>query len=162
MSERPHVARSWGKKGQTPVIQTSFNWGKLSVIAGLTWHTFYWRLYPGSIKAAQCIDFLSHLKRQIKDKLLIIWDGLAVDRSKLVEKFVEQSKDRLVLARLPAYAPELNPTEYIWRYCKCVSLANFCPKNLAQLTPFARRALASTQRRVSLIRSFWRQAELSL
>ena len=34
--ERPTLARTWTPKGQTPVIQYSFTWKQLSVVAGVT------------------------------------------------------------------------------------------------------------------------------
>jgi hypothetical protein len=38
-----------------------FNWKNLGAIAGLTWHNFYFRLFAGSIKSPQVIEFLAHL-----------------------------------------------------------------------------------------------------
>ncbi|MBX3026700.1 transposase [bacterium] len=61
---------------------------------------------------------------------------------------------------LPAYAPELNPVEYIWGYWKKHELPNFCPKDFSQLTTVARRALRRMQRRPTLVTAFWQQAEL--
>ena len=64
---------------------------------------------------------------------------------------------------LPAYAPsELNPVEYIWAYWKHHELPNFCPRDFAQLSHHARRALRRMRRRPPLVRSFWHQAALSL
>lgn len=162
LSERPSVVRTWAPRGQTPQLTFSHAWGKLSVIAGITWWEFYFRLYRGSIKAAQAVDFLGHLRRQLTGKLLIIWDGLAVHRSRRVRDYVEGSEGQIVLARLPAYAPELNPAEYIWGHLKHHALANFCPRDIPHLSREARRQLRRAQRRHSLIRAFWQQAELSL
>jgi hypothetical protein len=39
-------------------------------------------------------------------------------------------------------------------------LANFCPKDFAELTVYARAKLRRTQRRKRLIAAFWKQAEL--
>ena len=61
-------------------------------------------------------------------KLLIIWDGLPVHRSRLVREFVASLAGHIHLEYLPAYAPELNPVEYIWGYCKQHELPNLCPK----------------------------------
>jgi transposase len=143
-------------------LQFHFTWKNLSVIAGISWWRFYFRLYPGAVRAPQVVDFLRHLLRQMPGKLLIIWDGLPVHRSRLVAQFTHGRGDRLILARLPAYAPELNPTEYIWGHWKCHGLANFCPADFQQLTAAARRTLRKAQKRPSLIRAFWKQAELSL
>ena len=43
----------------------------LSAAAGITWWNFYFRLYPGTIRAPQVIDFLSHLLRHLPGKLLV-------------------------------------------------------------------------------------------
>src|SRR5438034_282974 len=62
LSERPHRVRTWSPRGQTPVLQYSFNWKRLSAMAGITIWNFYFRLFPGSIKAPQVIQFLGHLQ----------------------------------------------------------------------------------------------------
>jgi len=160
LSERPHRVRTWSPQGQTPVLQYSFNWKCLSAMAGITIWNFYFRLFPGSIKAGQVIEFLEHLLRHIGGDLTIIWDGLPVHRSGLVRDFVDAQGGRIQLEYLPAYAPELNPVEYIWGYCKKHELPNLCPKDFAQLSRAARQALARMRRRTPLVESFWKQAEL--
>lgn len=160
LSERPHRVRTWSPRGQTPVLQYTFNWKCLSAIAGITIWNFYFRLYPGSIKAPQVIEFLGHLQRHISGKLTVIWDGLPVHRSRRVREFVDEQRGRIRLERLPAYAPELNPVEYIWGYCKQHELPNLCPKDFAQLSQAARRAFSRMRRRPPLVASFWKQAEL--
>ena len=62
--ERPNVVRTWAPRGQTPQLEFSHAWGKLSVIAGITWWQFYFRLYRETIKAPQPGDFLGHLRGQ--------------------------------------------------------------------------------------------------
>src|SRR5215212_5272284 len=75
LSERPSVTRTWSSRGRTPVLQHSFNWKQLSVIAGLSFWQFYFRFFPGAVRSEQIMDFLTALKRQIKRPLLVIWDG---------------------------------------------------------------------------------------
>lgn len=162
LSERPHRVRTWAPRGETPVLQYSFNWKCLSAIAGITIWSFYFRLFPGSIKGPQIIEFLGHLQRHLGSKLLVIWDGLPVHRSRLVRDFVASLGGSIHLEYLPAYAPELNPVEYIWGYCKQHELPNLCPKDFAQLTGAARKALGRMRRRSTLVESFWKQAELPL
>ena len=95
LSQRPHRCRTWSPRGQTPVLQYSFNWKTLSAMAGVTWWNFYFRLYPGSIRSPQVIEFLSHLMRHIHSNLLVIWDGAPIHRSRLVKNFVTQQNDRI-------------------------------------------------------------------
>ena len=160
MTQKPHRVSTWAPKGKTPVLQYHFNWDNLATIAGLTLRNFYFRMYAGSVKAEQVVDFLGHLRRCLPGKLLIVWDGLPAHRSKRVKEFVARQQGRIWLERLPAYAPELNPVEYIWGHWKKHELPNFCPKDYFQLTTKARKALNRMRKRKTLITAFWKQAEL--
>jgi hypothetical protein len=84
--------RTWAPRGQTPVLQYHFNWHQLSVIAGITFRRFYFRLFPGAIKGPQIIEFLHALGRQIRKPLLVIWDGLPAHRCTLVREYLEALK----------------------------------------------------------------------
>jgi len=106
------------------------------------------------------VEFLSHLRRHIKKKLLVIWDRSKPHRSRLVQQFVADQKGAICLEYLPAYAPELNPVEYIWGYWKHHELPNFCPKTFTELSYHAIQALKRMRRRPKLIMAFWKQAEL--
>src|SRR5438876_921948 len=72
LSQRPHRCRTWAPRGQTPVLEYHFNWRTLSAMAGVTWWNFYFRLYPGTIRGPQMIDFLRHLLCYLRGKLLIV------------------------------------------------------------------------------------------
>ncbi len=74
--------------------------------------------------------------------------------------FVREQQGRLWLEFLPAYAPELNPVEYLWAHWKQHELPNFCPQSFGQLSSYARRALRRMRRRPTLVMAFWEQAEL--
>ena len=92
------------------------------------------RLNPRS--AYDCVSRVSPTSAS-----LLVPDDLgcfASDRSKLVPRTLNQ---RIIVERLPAYVPELNPVEYIWVYLKQHELANVCPKDLWPLRSAARRAL---------------------
>ena len=102
------------------------------------------------------------MTKQIRSKLLVIWDGLPAHRSRVVNDYVESLDGHLVLERLPAYAPELNPVEYIWGYMKQRELANLCLDTIGEVRTFARNRLRSMQRRPRLIAAFWQQAELPI
>jgi transposase len=129
-------------------------------MAGITFYNFYFRLYKGSVKTAEAIEFLEALLRHIPGRLLIVWDRLPAHRSKTVREFIEAQGDRLWMEFLPAYAPELNPVEYIWAYWKQHALPNVCPKDYWSLDETARKTLKRMRRRRPLIAAFWQQAEL--
>lgn len=43
---------------------------------------------------------------------------------------------------LPAYAPELNPVEYVWGYLKNRKIANLCATGLQEVSDFRLTAAA--------------------
>jgi transposase len=77
-----------------------------------------------------------------------------------VREYIEALNGAIQIEQLPAYAPELNPTEYIWGHLKHHELANRCAGDFANLKTGARNPPRSMQRRPTLIRAFWHQAEL--
>jgi transposase len=162
LSERPARLRTWAPKGCTPQLEFHFNWNKLSMIAGVSAWNVWFRLVPGTVGRHEVVDFLRQLRRQIRRKLLVIWDGLAAHRSRTVREYVATTRGTIHLSRLPAYAPELNPCEYLWAHLKTHELGNFCPVDFRELTHAARRKLGRCKRRPTLIRAFWKQAELDL
>lgn len=66
------------------------------------------------------------------------------------------------MERLPGYAPELNPIEYLWGYAKGNDLANFAPKELWELSRAARKAFARVRKVKRCLRAFWIQSDLNL
>lgn len=68
LSERPCRARIWAPRGETPVLQYSFSWKQLSVIAGVSFVRFYFRLFAGAIRSPQVVEFLKTLTQIIDRK----------------------------------------------------------------------------------------------
>jgi transposase len=160
LSQRPHRVRTWSKRGVTPVLQHQFNWDNLSMAAGITVWQFYFRLYEGSMGKEEIRHFLQHLWKQIRRPMLVVWDRLPGHRSRLVKEYVDSLDGNIELHYLPAYAPELNPVEYVWGYLKQHELPNFCPRDLWSLSTAARSALRSMQRRRTIVAACWKQASL--
>jgi len=132
----------------------------LSVAAALTLLNSYFRIYAGTIKKEQVVDFLKALVRHLDQPLLIVWDRLPGHRSRLVQDYIASLQGWISTAYLPPYAPELNPVEYIWGYWKQHELPNVCPKDYWQLSEAARKTLRRMRRRPRLITTFWKQSSL--
>ena len=133
----------------------------MSAVAGITFYNFYFRLYKGSVKSAEVVEFLGALMRHIPGPLTIVWDRLSAHKSRITNDFIAQHRQRLYVEYLPGYAPELNPVEYIWAYWKQHTLPNVCPKDFWSLNATARHTLKRMRRRPRLIAAFWKQAKLS-
>jgi transposase len=161
MSERPHRVRTWAPIGQTPVLHQNFRcWKNASLIAGITQRSFYFKICPGAVRGPFVITFLKHLLRHLRSKLLVVWDGAPIHRSRPVKEFLRSLNGRVLIEQLPAYAPELNPAEGIFGYVKERKLGNLCPHSIHQLTATARKQLSAMRRRPKLIAAWWKLADL--
>ena len=160
LSERPHRVRTWGPIGQTPVLRHHFTWKNASIIAGITERSFYFKICAGAVRGPFVIEFIKHLRRHLRRKLLIVLDGAPIHRSRQVLSYVASLRGAVTLCRLPAYAPELNPAEGIFGYLKERRLGNLCPDSIQQVRQAAAQHLGAMRRRPRLIRAFWKLAKL--
>ena len=84
---------------------------------------------PGNYNTDTLIQVLGELRRFLGgEKATLLWDGLPAHRSRAMRAWLATQRHWLVVERLPAYAPELNPVEGLWSWLKGIQLANLvCP-----------------------------------
>jgi transposase len=69
--------------------------------------------------------FLRHLLTYYRDKrVLVIHDRAEQHKGAAVEALLREAAGRLVLKPQPAYSPELNPEERIWKWMRRVVTHN--------------------------------------
>lgn len=145
--------------GETPVIRSYLTNDHLSVISGITPEgKLYVMVQERAYKSVDVVRFLKHLLRHIPGKLLVIWDRAPIHRGWQVKDFLAgRAAARIHLEQLPAYAPELNPDEGIWRYLKRVELKNVVCRDLSHLRDELRKAVKRLRHRTEVIQSCIRQ-----
>lgn len=156
----PVVRRTWAPRGETPIIlQRGRGWQKVSAIAALTVSPrgrrvgLYFSLFSNAnITASEVIRFLRQLYRQLKKRLIIIWDRSNTHRAKSVNRFFESN--RLERESFPAYSPHLNPVEMVWGYLKHHSMPNFAAIDVETLSRTTRYHATKVRQRKPLLRSF--------
>jgi transposase len=131
----PSKVRTYAPVGQTPIIRAPLSRDHLSAMGGITPEgKLYLMVQERAYCGADVVGFLKHLARHIAGKLLVIWDGAPIHRSRVVKEYLSRgATHRIHLEQLPSYAPELNPTEGIWNYLKRVELKNLCCQSLSHL-----------------------------
>ena len=66
----------------------------------------------GSYDTDSLIEVLGGLRRFLGgEKATLLWDGLPSHRSTAMRDWIRSQRSWLVVERLPAYAPDLNPVE---------------------------------------------------
>jgi transposase len=153
------VVRTYAPVGQTPIIKCRLTYDHLSTISGITPQgKLYTMVQARSFKSPDVVRFLKHLLRHIPGKILVIWDGAPIHRSREVKDFLANGgRKRILLERLPGYAPELNPDEGIWNYLKRVELKNVTCRDLFHLRRELRKATKRLRQKRNIIRSCIRQ-----
>jgi transposase len=131
----PGVVCTWAPVGETPILRCKLTRDHYSVISAITpGGQLYLEMQTQAFDSAAVIVFLEQLLGAIEGKLLILWDGAPIHRSRAIRDFLAAgASERIRLERLPAYAPDLNPDEGIWHYLKHVELRNLCCHDLSQL-----------------------------
>lgn len=112
----------------TPVLRAPLSRDHLAAISAVTADgRLFTHLQRDAFRGPAIVAFLRQLLRQVRGKLLVIWDGAPIHHCQPVTDFLAAgAARRLHLERLPSYAPELNPDEGIWNHLKRVELANRC------------------------------------
>jgi transposase len=140
----PNVRKTWAPVGCTPRVYHSYTRDKLSAISALSVsprHTrlgLYMHVHAANITGAEVVVFLRSLLRHLRGPVDLLWDGRTIHRRADVTAFLGRHR-RLHAHRFPAYAPELNPDEFVWTKFKH-DLANGAPEHLRQLDAHLRRS----------------------
>jgi transposase len=109
------------------------------------------------------VRFLKHALGQSPGKLLVVWDGSPIHRSKVVKEFLKSgaASSRLQLEQLPfSTPPELNPDEGIWKHLNYVELKNICCRSLSELRRELRKAKERLRHKKHVILGCLRQPGL--
>lgn len=113
-------------------------------------------LYRETLTASVLIRFLARLGREAGRKVFLILDNLRVHHSKKVQGWLEKYTDRVELFFLPAYAPEVNPDEYLNGDLKAQVHGGKPAKNRDELETRVRGAMMKLQNRPDRVKAYFK------
>jgi transposase len=154
----PTRRRTWGPQGETPVVFYLQKHDRISALATLTVSArrkrmgLYVRFQESNFKAVHVADFLRTLLRHLRGQVILLWDGGSIHKGPPINA-VLAANPRLHVERFPAYAPELNPVEFVWRDFKG-QMANGCPFDTHDLRVTLRGNERRVRRSQAKLRSF--------
>jgi transposase len=155
-TSEPGLGRTYGLKGQTPVVATSGQRQKVSAISAITARGGFWsQVYSGMLNAGRFVDFLKDFRRGGRGKVFLVVDGHPSHHAKVVRQYVEKTRGELELHFLPPYAPDLNPDEFVWQYAKTNGAAKKPLRQGESLKSRVVADLAAIKRSPSLVRTFF-------
>jgi len=155
------AGRTYGRKGQTPVVAGTGQRWTFSLLSTLTNKGFLrFMSYGETFDAAVCIDFLKRLIKSTDSVPFVIWDRHPVHRSKKVQTWLEENKERIQAAFLPAYYPQGNPVELLNQDLKANAVGRKRPKSLRELKKNVRSHLRRKQRHPSEAKDYFKKASV--
>jgi DDE superfamily endonuclease len=164
-SLRPPRARTWARRGHTPVIRVRGGGTGHVSVAGLAcyrpghrsrliYRLRQYRGRKGETKAftwAEYRDLLIAAHYQLPGgNIVLVWDNLPVHLRAELRAFAA-AQAWLRVFQLPSYAPDLNPMEGIWSVIKGGVLANLAVASFSHLLQVIRHGLKKIQYQPGLI-----------
>jgi transposase len=165
----PPVRRTWSPRGTTPILRHRMAWKRASMAAALGYR-------PDGTKARLCFhvqadsydsDSLIGVLEQLAgfyrgQRVVLLWDGLSSHWSHKMRAHLDSQRHWLSVERLPAYAPDLNPVEYLWANLKGQELANFASDTVFEVADQAEHGIQRVCDSDSLVIGFLAHTGLSL
>jgi transposase len=155
-SSEPNLGRTYGLKGQTPVVQTTGQRQKINAISAINARGAFWcKDYTGKLNAALFVEFLKDFMKGRSYKVYLVVDGHPSHKAKVVKEYVQSTQGRLELHFLPPYAPDLNPDEFVWQYVKTNGVSKKPLKKNESLRERVAQDLAALKKNTNLLKSFF-------
>jgi transposase len=159
----PGMVRTYAPRGETPILKTLLSYDHLSVMSGITMNgQLYTLVRSRALASSDSVRFLKHVRRQVRQKLMVIWDGSPIHRKEVTQFMAAGGAKHICLEQLPGYAPDLNPDEGVWQHLKHVELRNVSCKNLNHLRRELNLAIMRLRSKPQLIKSFFDGAGLPI
>ena len=144
-------------------------WKRASMAAALgyrpdgTQARLCFHLQADSYDTDSLIGVLEQLKAfYTGQRVVLLWDGLSSHWSHRMCAHLDAQRDWLRVERLPAYAPELNPVEFLWANLKGGELANCTGDTVAEVADHAQHGIQRVCDSDSLVVGFLAHTGLSL
>jgi transposase len=155
-SSEPNLGRTYGLKGQTPVVATTGQRQKINAISAITARGEFWcQDYTGKLNGALFVEFLKDFMKRRPGKVYLVVDGHPSHKAKVVKEYVQSTHGRLELHFLPPYAPDLNPDEFVWQYVKTNGVSKKPLRKNESLRQRVAQDLAALKKNKKLLQSFF-------
>ena len=152
------AGRSWGRRGQTPVIPGTGRRFGCNMISTITNRgRLYFMVFKERFTARVFLRFLKRLRRQVGRKVILIVDEHPVHKAGETTRWLKKQEKNLQMYFLPPYSPELNPDELLNQDVKTNAVGRRRAIDQADLMTNVRGYLRSTQKMPHVVRSYFQE-----
>jgi transposase len=156
-----HSGKTWGIKGETPVVISTgarFSFSLISAVSSRGLMRFM--VTEGGVNSVVFINFLRRLVVNAKRKIFLIIDNGPSHTSKKTKEFVRSISDKLEIFFLPPYSPDLNPDELVWNHLKTNTVGRSIVTDKKDFKRQVKKSMKSLQCNKEKIRSFFQKKSL--
>lgn len=128
------AGKSYAPQGQTPVIKKTGQRFSLNMISAISnkGHLQF-MILDGRFNGEVFKNFLQQMIKYSRQKIYFVTDGHPAHKTKMLNEWLAENKDRIEVFFLPPYSPELNPQEYVNQDVKTNIIGKKRPINKAQM-----------------------------
>ena len=150
------TGRTYGKRGQTPVVPGSGRRFSCNMISTITnrGHLMF-MVFDQSFNTSVFLDFLRRMIKQNERKVFLILDNHKVHHAKKVARWVEKHQKEIRLFFLPSYSPELNPDERLNCDVKLNAVGRKRAKNATEMKDNVRSYLKKRQCQPDVVQNYF-------
>ena len=114
------LSYTWAPKGQQPEVPTSGKRKAYKVFGLIDYFSgrFFYQAHAGRFNSQSYAAFLLEVLSQTPQPVVVLQDGARYHTSKAMQAFFETHADRFTIEQLPAYSPDFNPIEHLWKKVK--------------------------------------------
>ena len=154
--------RGFAPRGHTPVLEVVSRRKSVSFLSTVTNQGLVrFMVLDGPLSASMLIAFLRRLIRSTDRRVFLILDNLNVHKAAKVRAWVAAHAREIAVFYLPAYAPELNPDEYLNGDLKLGVAKKVPVRTKPDLAKAARSHLRMLQHRPARVRHFFHHPRIS-
>lgn len=114
------LSYTWARRGHQPRVKTSGKRKGYKVFGLIDYFTgrFWYQGQEGRLNSDAYIAFLTRVLEQTTQPIMLIQDGAKYHTSAAMQRFFAGHMERLMVCQLPAYSPDYNPIEKLWKKVK--------------------------------------------
>ena len=114
------LSYTWARRGATPKIKTSGKRKGYKIFGAIDYFSgrLFYQSIEGKFNGESYKQFLTKILEATSGPLFLVQDGARYHTSKALQEFFSEQHKRLRIYQLPAYSPDYNPIEYLWRRTK--------------------------------------------
>ena len=161
-----HAGTTWAPVGRTPVVKATGARHSLNMISAVTAQGLLrYTTFTGTMNGPKFIGFCQKLLADTEAAtgrgVYLVVDGHPAHKAKKVTEWVASTDGRFRLFLLPAYSPQLNPDEWVWKNVKHDRIGRTSATTREEFIALARAALRRLQRRPHIVRAFFADPDLA-